>query len=496
MKRFLTIIAVATLTIGCASAPKHETPKIDVDVPEDWTAQEPAPESVETDTTRWWIYFASSELDTLVDEALDSNWDLRVAAARVDAAAAVAKAAGADLWPQASARFDAARRQQVLIGLPIPGQAEAISTRSTSLGVSLDVGWELDLWGRVRAGKSAALANVQASWADLASARLSVAAQTVKAWFFVIESRQQLELAEKTVNNFRLSADQVRRRYEEGVRTSLDLRLALANLYGAQALLDARKQQLDLAKRQLEILLGRYPSASVTPGTRLPKISEAVPAGLPSELLIRRPDLLAAERRYAASEKRISEARRAFFPRITLTGSAGTLSGELQDLVDGNFGVWSIAANLVQPIFQGGRLKANLQRSHAESDQALAVYAVSLLNAFGEVEASLYAEQTLAERERHTAAAAEQSEAARTLAEKQYNAGLVDYITVLETQRRDLTAQSDLIAVRRQRLDARVNLHVALGGGFSLRDEWMKFLEARAPQEESHAKTESEATVD
>jgi NodT family efflux transporter outer membrane factor (OMF) lipoprotein len=484
------------VTAGCASAPERKPPEVDVDVPAEWTVEEAQQLPVEADTTKWWEYFDNAELDSLVDEALLNNFDLKGAVARVDAAAAVAKAAGADLFPQAAVRFDAGRRKQNLIGFPIPGSGGGVlSTYSTSLGVSLDIAWELDLWGRIRAGQSAAMADVQATWAELAGARLSIAALAVKAWFAVIESRLQMELAEQTVESFRLSADQVQRRYEEGVRTSLDLRLALANLYAAEALLEFRKQQLDLAKRQMEILLGRYPSASLVVDANLPSITGEVPPGLPSELLIRRPDLLAAERRFAAAEKRVSQARRAFFPRISLTGSGGTLSQQLEDLVDGNFSVWGIAANLTQPIFQGGRLKANLENSHAISDQVLAQYAVSLLSAFGEVEALLYAEQTLATQEMHTANAAEQSEAARFLAERQYNAGLVDYITVLETQRRALSSQSELLVVRRQRLDARVNLHVSLGGGFDLHDEWTEFLEAQTPEETVEAKTTSETEV-
>ena len=498
MKRFMVTAVVVIFLAGCASAPEHEPPQIDVDVPDQWTVEEPQPAPVEADTTRWWSYFGSERVDSLVDEALNNNFDLVGAVARVDQAAAVAKAAGADLYPQASARFDASRRKQNLIGFPIPGSnSDVITTRSTSIGVSLDIGWEIDLWGRIRAGQVAALADLQATWADLAGVRLSIAAQVVKAWFAVIESRLQLDLAAETVESFQLSANQVRRRYEEGVRTSLDLRLALANLYAAEALLETRRQQLDLIKRQLEILLGRYPSAALTADADLPAIDQDVPAGLPSEVLIRRPDLLAAERRYAASEKRISEARRAFFPRISLTGSGGTLSQQLGDLVDGNFSVWSIAANVAQPLFQGGRLRANLQNSHAVSDQALAQYATALLTAFGEVESSLFAERVLGVREFHTANAAEQSTAAQLLAERQYNAGLVDYITVLETQRRALTARSELLTVRRERLDARVNLHVSLGGGFDINEEWTAFLDAYKPETtDTESTSNTEAPVE
>jgi NodT family efflux transporter outer membrane factor (OMF) lipoprotein len=309
-----------------------------------------------------------------------------------------------------------------------------------------------------------------------------------------------MELAEETVKSFQLSADYVRSRYEQGVRSSLDLRLALSNLYAAEALLQLRKEQLDRTTRQLEIILGRYPSASLSSHEDLPTVDRAIPAGLPSDILMRRPDILAAERRFAAAEKRVSQARRAFFPRITLTGSAGTLTQQLADVADGDFSVWSIAAGLTQPIFQGGRLLANLDQTEAVSDQALSQYAVSLLIAFGEVESSIVAEELIAHREASTAAAAEQSAAARSLAERQYTAGIVDYITVLETQRRDLNAQSELLTVRREHLDARVNLHLALGGGFDLTNEWKEFLDAQAAANGDNAAarndSKTEDTVD
>ncbi len=472
----VTAVIAATCIAGCASAPRREVPSIGVDIPASWSladslALKAAPEA------RWWIDFRDSALDALIEEALAENYDLKAAGARVEAAEATAKLAGADGLPNASLNLSASRRRQNLIGIPIPGAGEVISTRSTSYGVSLDTSWEPDLWGRVRSAKSASLADLQATQADLAALRLSIAGQAAKAWFALVESRLQLDLAVRTVESYRLSADQVRERYEQGVRTSLDLRLAMSNLHAAEATLEARRQGHDAAKRALEILLGRYPSASLEDSTELPGVSGEVPAELPSALLIRRPDLFAAERRYAAAEKRVSEARRAFFPRLSLTGSGGTLSRDLADLVDGDFGVWSIAAGLTQPIFQGGRLRANLALSSALADQALAAYAQALLAAFSEVESALFAEGSLAAREAALKLATEQSEAARALAEDQYEAGIVDYITVLETQRRALTSRSQLIAVARQRLDARVNLHLALGGGFDLEGDWMRFLE-------------------
>jgi multidrug efflux system outer membrane protein len=475
-------IAAALCAAGCASAPGREPPRVGVEVPRRWSlADSLAPGG--TAEVHWWSEFGDSTLDALIQEALSDNYDLKAAAARVQAAEATARLAGADGLPNASLGFSASRRRQNLIGIPIPGAGEVISTRSTSFGVSLDTSWEPDLWGRVRSAKSASLADLEATEADLAALRLSVAAQTAKAWFALVESRLQMELAAQTAESYRFSAERVRERYERGVTSSLDLRLATSNLHSAEAMLEARKQGHDLAKRGLEILLGRFPSASLTESHELARVSGAVPAGLPSALLIRRPDLFAAERRYAAAERRVSEARRAFFPRLTLTGSGGTLTRELADLIDGDFGVWSIAAGLTQPIFQGGRLRANLALSEALADQALAAYAQALLAGFSEVESALYAERSLAAREAALRLAAEQSEAARSLAESRYEAGIVDYITVLETQRRALASRSELIAVERQRLDARVNLHLALGGGFDIEGDWMRFLESPAGRE-------------
>jgi outer membrane protein TolC len=198
----------------------------------------------------------------------------------------------------------------------------------------------------------------------------------------------------------------------------------------------------------------------------LPAPRGVVPAGLPVELLTRRPDLVMAERRLAAAGARVSEARAALFPRIALTGSSGRASEEIEDLLDSAFGVWSIAGNLAQPIFQGGALRAAVDLASAEQVEAAAAYAGAALQSYKEVETLLAAESLLSEREKHLAAAAEQSRAALALATQRYTTGLESYVTLLASQRNLLTAESEHIAVRRARLDARVDLYLALGGGF------------------------------
>ncbi len=459
-----TLLLILLLASACASAPRTRQPELRTQTPERWAV---GSEAAARGDSLWWTRFEDEQLSLLVQEALGHNYNLQEAAARLESASARAKIVGAPLYPQLNAGFSSSRRKQNFIGFPIPGENGVATSTTNSFGVSLDLSWEVDLWGRLGAGKAAAVADRQAAIADLNGARLSLAAQTAKAWFAAAEAGRQVELARATVDNYETSLQQVRARYERGLRPSLDLRLSLSSLATAEDLLEQRLQLLDGALRQLEILLGRYPGASITPAEDLPRVTNEVPAGLKADLVARRPDLIAAERRFAASYARISEARKALYPRISLTSSGGTASDELGDLLSGDFSVWNLFGNVVQPLFQGGRLRAGVSLAESESQRALARYAQSVLLAFAEVESALSAEGFLSRRQDALEAATEQAVSARRLAEERYLSGLADLITLLESQRRAYDAESRLLTVRRLRLDARIDLHLALGGGFS-----------------------------
>ena len=474
MKWFFYLAAVLMLLTACASAPKQQDGALEIEVPESWSAI--TMDSGDTDTL-WWKGFQDDKLEAVLSEAFDNNYNLQIAGANVRAAFAQAKISGADLYPQLSLSGDGSRRKQNFIGLPItssndgapslPGFNDGVLTStSTAYGISINLSWELDLWGRIRNQKSAALAEVQAVTADYRGAQLSLAAQVCKAWFAAVEAKRQVELAQATVDNLETSNNQVRRRYESGVTGSLDYRLSLSNLAQSRAILNLRKSVYDNTLRQLEILIGRYPSATLDHAGDLPVITESVPAGLPAVLISRRPDLVAAERRLAGSYANIKSAKAALYPRLSLTASGGTSSNQLSDLVDGDFSVWSVVGNILQPLFQGGRLRANVDLSKARADIALAQYGLAALNAFAEVESALSNEQFLSQRQANLEDATEQSLAARNLAEDQYARGLTDFITMLESQRSAYESESNLLAVRRERLDARIDLYLALGGGF------------------------------
>ena len=409
-------------------------------------------------------------------------------------AEAQARIAGADLEPQVNTSLDGSRRKQNFIGLPIPGvpPGSVLSTTSTNLGLSLSVSWEIDLWGRLGARAGAGVADLQAAQSDLAGAHLSLAGQVAKTWFAAAEAAQQVDLARAQVTSFQSTVRQVRGRYEIGLRPALDLRLALANLEGGEAAVRARQEQLDVAVRQLEILLGRYPGRQLETPTRLPDTPPVVPGDLPADLVARRPDLAAAERRLAAAGARLTAAKKDLYPRLSLTASGGTASAELGDLVKSGFGVWSLAGNLLQPIFQGGRLRAAVDLARGTSEERLASYASAALNAYLEVETTLRAETLQAERESHLAEAARQSRAAERLADDRYRAGLESFVTVLESQRRAFQAESEWIAVRQLRLANRVDLFLALGGGFQRGEETGGPKVAASMQAPSDETTESE----
>jgi NodT family efflux transporter outer membrane factor (OMF) lipoprotein len=463
MLRAALCLPLALIAGACASAPRVQQPEIGIPVPAAWVAQadsaSPAP--------LWWRQFGDASLETVIAEALEGNRDLRAAAARLDAAAALARVSGADQLPTVGVGLDAARRRQNFIGLPIPGaEGRVLSSHVTTFGVSLDTSWEADIWGRIRSGVSASIADAEAAAFDVGGARLSLAAQAAKTWFALIEARQQLRLADDTVTSYRTTMEQVRDRYERGLRPSVDLRLTLSNLHSAEALRAQRQEQHGRVVRQLELLLGRYPAGALEPPDVLPALPGDVPAGLPSDLLAQRPDIRAAERRVAAADARLFADRRALYPGLSLTGGSGITTRALRSLLDGDFSVWSLAGSITQPIFQGGRLRARVDVADARVRESLEDYASQTLTAFGEVETALDAQVQLSERAERLVEATEQARAARDLAEQRYGAGIDTILSVLDAQRRQLDAESQLLSVRRLQLDTRVDLHLALGGDF------------------------------
>ncbi|MCY3736091.1 MAG: efflux transporter outer membrane subunit [Gemmatimonadaceae bacterium] len=462
-------LTLALWLAACTSAPPFDpAPPVAV-TPPVWIAGGDGPPAADTLQAPWWSGLDDPNLGALIAEALAYNQDLAAASARVERAVARTRMAGAGRWPQAGVDGHANRSRRNFPGFPaFPGLSGELPALTTStFDAAFSASWEADLWGRLRADQAAALAEAQATRFDLAGARLSLESMIVRAYAAAAEARSQARLAEATAANRQRVRERIEDRYALGLRTSLDLRLARAEAAGARGALAERRLQLDAATRRLEVLLGRYPAAELAVAEAPPAVTGLVPAGLPADLVRRRPDLAAAERRLASADQRLASARRALLPGIRLTGGGGRSSEELADLLDGDFSVWSLVANLTMPLFQGGRLRAQAAAAEADREALTAAYAGLALSAFAEVEGALAAEAALAEQEAALVETADQASAAESLADVRYHRGLVGLITLLDARRRAWEAHSRLLTTRRRRVDARVDLHVALGGGFT-----------------------------
>lgn len=456
----LLIPVAAGLLAGCASAPDPVAPELAYDLPASFAAADASGTVIDG----WLSAFDDPALEHYVRAVMANNLDLRAAASRVEAARQQAIIGGAGQYPTVTAGISRSRSRT---NLPEPRAGQATTTRSTSYAASVDLSWEIDVWGRLSNAAAASLADFEAAQDDFEAARLSLAATAVQAWFDATTARLQRDLAEETLRSFEDSRDLIQRRYDRGLSESLDLSLSLANVANARALLEQRQRELLAARRTMEVLLNAYPDASTLASEDLPPLIEAVPPGLPSEMLTRRPDIRASERRLAAAGERAQRAAKDRYPRLTLTGSVGGRSPELSDVLRAEYWVWSILAGLSAPIFNGGELDARMKAAQSEAEQALFAYAAVVLDAFREVEQALASEELLAAQEAALAEASEESGRAEELARERYARGVVDIITVLETQRRALDARADLISARNQRLQNRVNLYLALGGDFA-----------------------------
>jgi len=448
---------------GCVSTPASDGTVYEGEVPAVWSSDY-GQGAIETD---WWTEFDDEKLNRLVVDAISLNPGVRQAEARTAQARAQARIAGADRLPQLSGVFNGSNAKQLATGFgPSGGGTGGSSFETETYGLALNVNWEIDLWGRIASLNGAAREDFLASEDNLRAVRQSIAAQTAKTYFAVVEARAQLDLSEKTVAALQETARQIGNRADAGIVSPTDKQLSITNYETANAGLQQRRETLERVIRQLEVIVRQYPTGTALTGEVLPGVSEAVPAGLPAGLLARRPDVLASERALRASGLRTSAARRALLPSISLTGSIGTSSSDVNNLLDGDFSVWSIAGQLVQPIFQGGRLRANVALSRARQREAAEAYAETVLLAFSEVESALAADQYISEREASFQRAADAAADAERIAINRYNQGITSFLTVLESQQRALDTRSAYLSARRARLDNRIDLYLALGGGF------------------------------
>jgi NodT family efflux transporter outer membrane factor (OMF) lipoprotein len=454
------ILGISFLVSGCAQV-ERQVQAHEVNVPNQFQNLPSEPRAEQQIVLSNWIDdFNSPKLEVLIAEALENNRDLRVSAGRLMESKAIARVRTGALLPRLDVSSGAGRARS---NFP-DGSGGTAKSVDNSFNVSANLSWEIDVWGKLSKERRAALADFEAEATTYQAAQLSLAGRTAQAWFSIIEQQQRLELVKNTTENFERSARMVRSRYQRGLVRGLDVRLADSNLASARATLSLRQERLAAAKTDLEVLLGRYPSADISAAVALPEIEPISVDVLPSSLLARRPDLSAAKARVVATELRRSAAWAELLPGLRLSASSGSQSNDIERLGDPGTLIWNIAGGLIQPMAYGGQLRALAKAAEARGAQALAAYAGDLLTAFQEVEMALVREELLAQQEMHLAKAAHEAVAAEKIANDFYGQGLTGIFELLDAQRRSLNAQDSYLEMKRVRLANRVALYLALGG--------------------------------
>ncbi len=453
MSRLPLSLFIAVVLSGCVTTPNRDQDQVRPvkNLPTSWEAK--------SDTAvvppSWLGEFSDPTLQNLVGESLNANFDLQAAAARVDAAKAAAKIAGSGRWPQLFFNPGYGRGQIHAVGKP--------TDKVSAFQALFDLNWELDVWGRIKDFRKASEFESQATANDFRAARLSLAARTAQAYFNLTEANLQVKVAEESIKDRRTVVDLVRGRFNRGLTQGLDLRLAMTDLTSAKAQLADNRNRVQQAARQLEVLLGRYPAGKVGSKNNLPTPPEPLQAGLPAEILQRRPDIKAAFERLLAADHRVASSRKELLPRVTLTASGGSRSSSLSELVDPRAAAWNFLMGLSQPLFTGGRLLGEIDLQKAQVQEALNSYRQTALTAFSEVEQSLAAEEWLRQQEQALHANVLQTEESRKSAINAYRRGVIQILTLLDSYRSTLSAQSEYFAVQRLLLNNRINLYLALG---------------------------------
>ncbi len=458
-------IVLSCLICACMRlGPDYAPPEPPAGVPSAYQHASPGELQLPALPDDWWHTFQDPELNRLVQSVISNNLDIRKAVAAVLEVRAQFRETRADRWPSLSIEARASKTRQTTSS--ISGVTTTATTESYSL--VLPATFELDLWGRLALAEDALRAQLLAAEENRLAVAQTVVAETVSLYLNKIALEREIDVTRRSVEAYRNSLDLVTRRYSKGLTSILDIRQARRILAQTEAGLPQLVQELGLAQQHLELLAGRYPLSrqeKTHPEDYYVPYAQ-VPAGLPSNLLNRRPDIRSAEARLKALHAQVGVAYASRFPRITLTGQWGYRSDDLSQLFDSTSEWWNMAAGLVQPLFDFGKRKATQRAAQARFIQGQVDYARTVLSAFADVENALLTRQQQLQRRERVIIFLSEARATQKTAQLRYERGLVDYLTVLDAQQVRLRAELELIQVEKAIYQNRVALHRALGGGW------------------------------
>jgi multidrug efflux system outer membrane protein len=452
---------------GCAVGPNYKRPP--VSAPQTFRGET----EVSTNSFAslpWWQVFHDDNLQSLIRLALTNNYDLRIAVTRVEQARAIAAGARSQFFPQLNYAGTAGQGQNVS-GNSAPSPT---GTSGRVYAADANASWEIDLWGRIRRLNESARAQFLASQEARRDVMISLVAQVAQNYFQLLALDRQLEIARRSTNSFGESLKLFNDQLRGGVASKLETSSAEALMDSAAATIPELEQQVAMQENQLSVLLGQNPGAILRGDSLLEdQLPPEVPAGLPSELLERRPDIREAEQQLRSANAQVGVAKADFFPQLNLTGLFGEVSSDLSTFTSGGGDVaWSIAAGLTGPIFHGGQLRAQYAQARAAREQFALQYQATVLNAFLEISDALVSREKLAEARTHQSRAVDAYKVAVKISMERYRLGSADYFEVLQEQQLLFPAENSLVQTQLNQLLAVVQLYRALGGGWHSTNEF------------------------
>ena len=419
--------------------------------------------SFDDNTTYWANTFNIPSLTRLIKTANVQNPKLIAMYERVIAKGEDATIAGARLLPTANANLIGVRNKRNLIGFNFPNSESSFTSNSFNSGINIS--WELDLWGKVKDSRNSAKRRFESSLSDYRAARLSLNGQVAKAWFNLVENSFQTRLLEKTIETYSKNLSFINDRYQKGLATALEQKLAEASFLSSQASLVQRQRLANNFSQSLQELIGQYPdgnfdlnSSSMLPALILPPLPPT-----PSDVVESRHDLTSALLKVKSSGLDLKVANKSLIPSLTLSGGPGSRSDNFEDLIDQKFRIWEISAAVSQPIFQGGRLRANVRKAKALQESAISDFKAVVLRAFSEVENTLSSDMYLAKEGDNLRKAATALTKAADLSWERYQRGVIDIFNTLDTRRRAFEAESRFLLLKKERILNRINLYLAIG---------------------------------
>ncbi|MEC8420282.1 MAG: TolC family protein [Verrucomicrobiota bacterium] len=461
----LPFLFITTIWYGCMpSHTKPVDPLAGSEIPVEWEAlDQNISVSNDQNVTYWMDSFENKWLNEAVFTAWSANPSLVAMAEQTLARGEEAVIAGASILPQANVGMNGSRSKRNLIGFGFPNGSTSFTTESFSSGINLS--WEIDLWGKLRDQRNSAKKRFEGAQADYEGARLSLAGQVARAWYGIVESEQQLELAEQMTETFEKNQAFIANRFVNGLASSLENDLATSALASSQATETMRERVRNAQIKELESFLGAYPKGDVDRNfsETLPELALAPLPPTPAQAMENRPDLQAARLQLEASGYDLSAAKMNLLPSFSLSGGPGSRSEEFVDLLDNRFRTWEISGSVTQPLFNGGRIRANIRRSEALRKAAEANYRAVALRAFTEAENLLANEIFLQMEENYLKNASMAAQTAAKTSWDRYQRGVQGIFDTLESQRRAFDAESRLLSSRKERIFNRINLFLALG---------------------------------